>query len=816
MARPPIYKTDQAKLEASLPDQVNKRNRDSILQRWRELRIIKPSQEILEIQKALAEALGYEDDATASETEADDDENDQLFNLPECLLDIKNVKDEMLALVPEPCAFTEGVLLQYVKSLPDDGNAKGDTLIVNTPKLQVEALLHRAIFAQDQIMNFCGVSAESRAAESVSHYLNTVLGYLEDIQYYLDIEGISELTIAHSMEYSLFMRDIHAALNALEDLRTDARAMAPRRWASPEEEEFVYMFYEQYQQCQARRDYSTFWKPFYEAWGAKFPEWLVVFPDIPLDEDLNGEQKQIVSKVYEERKLQLMHKLRNDWGSSKALCKAKNNREKTCASLIASITAPQRACALQSHEAYSKLYFATRGKPTVDAEMQCLQHVANLAKLGNRMDKRGEKDINDTTADDPTSSSMEKGQLPKRIAVIKRVTRELYDHETPEVKAEVAAYIEQLNEKKSQDSEAAKTGEDIDHQVTIDQLVDILAEFFQELERLTGWSFSVLMGGPTPALGGKIDVSSFHVGCTEMGNLFSEAYPHFNSTIMKPWVEFVNRAHPTAAAKGLRKDGGVESMNDTKTVGVESIDPSHTVMNHHVTNTSEQNPAMSDSSNLDTTALLPPLDESDELNILADAFLASPEYSQHQASASSSNTYSSINPYDDFSWMPLASQPSAETSEQGKTYAPGLFLPQPSPQLPQPSPQLPQPSPQLSQPSPQLPQPSPQLSQPSPQTCPSTLPFPPLSTMNSTSPTAVSILMPSPVDQSVDSPDASLSVPPPHTSKRRRHHDSNKSEISDALVAGHSKRVRMGSKCNDIANSIGQDTTKLATQRKRA
>lgn len=78
---------------------------------------------------------------------------------------------------------------------------------------------------------------------------------------------------------------------------------------------------------------------------------------------------------------------------------------------------------------------------------------------------------------------------------------------------------------------------------TIDQLVDILAEFFQELERLTGWSFSVLMGGPTPALGGKIDVSSFHVGRTEMGNLFSEAYPHFNSLIMKPWVEFINRAH---------------------------------------------------------------------------------------------------------------------------------------------------------------------------------------------------------------------------------------------------------------------------------
>ncbi|KAG1800501.1 hypothetical protein EV424DRAFT_1352146 [Suillus variegatus] len=212
MARPPIYKTDQAKLEASRERHRRHyaKNRDSILQRRRELCIIKPSQEILEIQKALAEALGYEDDATASETEADDDENDQLFNLPECLLAIKNIKDEMLALVSEPCAFTEGVLLQYVKSLPDDGNGKGDTLIVNTPKLKVEALLRRAIRAQDQITNFCGVSAaESRAAESVLHYLNTMLGYLDDIQYFLNIEGISELTIAHSMGELMYQKGIH-------------------------------------------------------------------------------------------------------------------------------------------------------------------------------------------------------------------------------------------------------------------------------------------------------------------------------------------------------------------------------------------------------------------------------------------------------------------------------------------------------------------------------------------------------------------------------------------------------------------------------
>ncbi|KAG1796045.1 uncharacterized protein HD556DRAFT_1441880 [Suillus plorans] len=634
--------------------------------------------------------------------------------------------------------------------------------------------------------------------------------------------------------------------------------MAPRRWASSDEEEFVNTFYEKYQYCQARRDYTTFWNPFYEAWGAKFPEWLVVFPEIPLDKELNVEQKQIVSAAYDRRKLQLMNKLRNNWGSSKASRKAKNTGEKTRQSLIASITAPQRARSLQSHEAYSKLYFATCVKPAVDAEMQRLQHVANLAKLGNGTDEEGEKDLDDTTTGDPSSSSMEK-----------------------EVKAEVAAYIEQLNEKKSQDLEAAKTGEGIDHQVTIDRLVDILAEFFQELERLTGWSFSVLMGGPTPALGGKINVSSFHVGCTEMGNLFSDAYPDFNSTIMKPWVEFINHVHPTAAAKGLKRYCSVESMNNI------SLEKGTGTMSKSVNTMAMSGPS---NSNVTATTLLPPLDESDELNLLADGFFASNEYSQlhnldfsilqpqlpPSSALSSSNSYSSINPYDDFSWMLSALQPPTQTSGQGEAYAPrpGLILPQPSPPPTYPSPRsmcAPTPStttlestlsqsilpaklvcnpPSLTEflqdvmkkPAHQSPAPTdkqapscpPQVSMNAPPEMTQTVPLarslpgappsqillpgvihsqtpllpegstapavqnptppavptqssPPSSTTNSASPSTVGVLTLPAVDQTIDSPDvAPTYISPHHASKRCRHHDSNKGEVSDGLVTGRS------------------------------
>ncbi|KIK32549.1 hypothetical protein CY34DRAFT_18966 [Suillus luteus UH-Slu-Lm8-n1] len=211
MARPSIYKTDEARQAAGRERRRRHyaKNKDNILKRRRELRITKPSQEIKEIQKALAEALGYSDEED-TEMVTDDDENVNLSDLPGCLLALKSIKDEMLALIQEPCAFTEGVLLQYVKTLPDDPHGKGDTSIVKTAKAEVEALLRRATPAVDLIKDFCGiVSDEYRAADSVSRFLSTALAYLDDIQFFVDIEGLTELTVAHSMGELMYQKRLH-------------------------------------------------------------------------------------------------------------------------------------------------------------------------------------------------------------------------------------------------------------------------------------------------------------------------------------------------------------------------------------------------------------------------------------------------------------------------------------------------------------------------------------------------------------------------------------------------------------------------------
>ncbi|KAG1879132.1 hypothetical protein F4604DRAFT_1679567 [Suillus subluteus] len=346
--------------------------------------------------------------------------------------------------------------------------------------------------------------------------------------------------------------------------------MAPRRWTSQEAQEFVNTFYSKYQTCQATKDYN-----------------------ISLDQDLDMEQKIAVNKAYERRKelnvswhQKLVNLLRNDWGTSKASRKAKNNGDKAGRDAVASIIAACQSKGVQSlnkYEAYSKLFYASRIKPVVDTEMKALKLEAGLESRngGGEWDDEDRKDVGGS------SKSMQKKPKATRVAVTKRITREIYGNETPEVKAEVTAYIKQINDEKAQLLEGAEGGESLHSPSlafrTIDRLVDILTEFFQELQHLTGWSFLVLMGGPTPALGGKFDVSSFHVGHTVMGSLFLDAHPNFNTT---------------AAAKTLM--GGVQEMNEAIDMVNITARPDDVSVSH------------STSSDALTSTLVPPLDSESE------------------------------------------------------------------------------------------------------------------------------------------------------------------------------------------------------------
>jgi len=68
----------------------------------------------------------------------------------------------------------------------------------------------------------------------------------------------------------------------------------------------------------------------------------------------------------------------------------------------------------------------------------------------------------------------------------------------------------------------------------------MLAQFLGGMQGLTSWSFSILMGGPSPENGGRVEACSLHVSVTDLGSMFDQAYPEFNNGIMWPYKEFLD------------------------------------------------------------------------------------------------------------------------------------------------------------------------------------------------------------------------------------------------------------------------------------
>ncbi|KAG1820914.1 uncharacterized protein BJ212DRAFT_1297397 [Suillus subaureus] len=123
------------------------------------------------------------------------------------------------------------------------------------------------------------------------------------------------------------------------------------------------------------------------------------------------------------------------------------------------------------------------------------------------------------------------------LSIIKEQTKLAFAAESEDVKEEIWVAIEAMKEKKRVEMDKIKK-----NSASLDNTVAILTQFFEELHLMTAWTFSVLMGGPDPVASGTLDISSFHVGMTKLGNRFSQAYLQFTTTVMLPYSEFVHQA----------------------------------------------------------------------------------------------------------------------------------------------------------------------------------------------------------------------------------------------------------------------------------
>ncbi|KAG1787705.1 uncharacterized protein HD556DRAFT_1312594 [Suillus plorans] len=192
------------------------KHRDTLLQWWRMHGVKKCDKEAEVITKEILRAVektlhGHDDNESESDTDnsSDDDEIDTLSDLPACLHTIKTTKDDMLVLIgADPCEFAKDKLAEYVKSIPDDCSAKGDICIIMNSISEIENILKRVIAAQDKILNFCGLSPEWHAADTVSQLLKTTVAYLEDIQLLEMSGGVVELTTAQWLGELMYQKGV--------------------------------------------------------------------------------------------------------------------------------------------------------------------------------------------------------------------------------------------------------------------------------------------------------------------------------------------------------------------------------------------------------------------------------------------------------------------------------------------------------------------------------------------------------------------------------------------------------------------------------
>ncbi|KAG2142011.1 hypothetical protein BD769DRAFT_1662128 [Suillus cothurnatus] len=197
-------------------------------------------------------------------------------------------------------------------------------------------------------------------------------------------------------------------------------------------------------------------------------------------------------------------------------------------SMVAQMMSSARpVCSPQVTEAFSKLFFEDTIKLTLDLAFETAK----------------------AEAEAKAAAENTKVNLPLKIAILKKQTNLLYHSASDKAKQQVAEFINDAKKKKKKEWEQVKGVAVVDHQVYINRIPGTLNEFFNELQRLTGLIFTVLIGGPTPTMGGQIEVQSFHVGATEVGNQFDQAFPEFDLGIMQPWKEFIKPV-PVAKEEG--------------------------------------------------------------------------------------------------------------------------------------------------------------------------------------------------------------------------------------------------------------------------
>ncbi|KAG1722796.1 uncharacterized protein EDB91DRAFT_1255913 [Suillus paluster] len=276
--------------------------------------------------------------------------------------------------------------------------------------------------------------------------------------------------------------------------------MAPPRWTTPEELEWLQNELPEFLKMQKEQKLTCFYELLYPRWFSQFPECLRYWgptgkpprENVHQDDDSGDTNSDEISPLpltpEQEAELEGANEIR--WKKLREWFR--NNTKSQHA---------RGVCDLKEIEVYSKSHYKTKIQPLVEDNVQ-----------ENHLDSK------------------------KRIAVVQKYTNSCFAAEPEDVKAEICEETTQINTARRLASVVSKTHTKEEISCAIQELPIVLGQICEDLAVLTGgWHYTLVMGGPDPMCEGDIMTLSFHHGKGRDGLSFKASNPDFHEQYLAPF-----------------------------------------------------------------------------------------------------------------------------------------------------------------------------------------------------------------------------------------------------------------------------------------
>ncbi|KAK7434068.1 hypothetical protein VKT23_020394 [Stygiomarasmius scandens] len=291
-------------------------------------------------------------------------------------------------------------------------------------------------------------------------------------------------------------------------------------WVTLAQSIFFEERYPLYLECSAKGTRDHFWtsvsKEFLESWPVGLSDQEKV--DLPIEE-----HEDRITELTEEKKVQIKRWYGNRRGQGRRKErqreKRKNKNPKTSkdnSNLLRDLAMQNNKTRVpQAGEAYSTLFYND------------FKHLVEDAISSEEQLKGGRL----------TSG--------RKLVIRRRIAREELEKAPPQKKKMVEEFLQGKKKQNEQVVEAEwKQKLPSEIQTSIDDLLPAAKEMLRCFSDMTGKTFLLLCGGPSPEKNGEIKTYSVSAGPTLDNATFPAAYPAYETNVLHPWIQYVMDVYP--------------------------------------------------------------------------------------------------------------------------------------------------------------------------------------------------------------------------------------------------------------------------------